>query len=226
MRSTTQPDVAAAGLARQEHAWLPISSAARALGVSPSTLRAWAEEGRVPHVRTAGGHRRFNADELAEWLAGDARAHAPRPERSPGLTPAPELADLLVSHDERIAQLIEQDLGTSDDAVHAARRPGTAEHWVTVVVDVLRLGWLGKGLEQAHAYGHARGAAGVSAADALAGPLATGRAIDAMLGELPGVVSPEERDRVAGVMRRITVRVADGWADAARDRSIDPVSSA
>ncbi len=226
MPSTTQPDVAAAGLARQEHAWLPISSAARALGVSPSTLRAWAEEGRVPHVRTAGGHRRFNADELAEWLAAHARAHAPRPERSPGLTPAPELADLLVSHDERITQIVEQDLGTTDDAVHVARRPGTAVDWVTVVADVLRLGWLGKGLEQARAYGYARGVAGVSAADALAGPLATGRAIDAVLSEESVVVSSEERDRVAGVMRRITVRVADGWADATRDRTLDPVARA
>ena len=34
-----------------DRAWLPISAAARALGVSTSTLRAWAANGQVPHVR-------------------------------------------------------------------------------------------------------------------------------------------------------------------------------
>jgi excisionase family DNA binding protein len=40
---------------RNDGPWLSVSGAARALGVSPSTLRLWASEGRIPHVRTAGG---------------------------------------------------------------------------------------------------------------------------------------------------------------------------
>ena len=41
---------------------LSVSAAARLLGVSSSSLRAWAAAGRVPHVRTPGGHRRFELD--------------------------------------------------------------------------------------------------------------------------------------------------------------------
>ena len=48
---------------------LSVSAAARLLGVSSSSLRAWAAAGRVPHVRTPGGHRRFELDELVRWLA-------------------------------------------------------------------------------------------------------------------------------------------------------------
>ncbi|MBJ7456713.1 MAG: MerR family transcriptional regulator, partial [Thermoleophilia bacterium] len=34
---------------KPEGPWLSVSAAARALGVSPSTLRLWASEGRVPN---------------------------------------------------------------------------------------------------------------------------------------------------------------------------------
>ena len=54
---------------RLESRLLSVSAAARLLGVSSSSLRAWAAAGRVPHVRTPGGHRRFELDELVRWLA-------------------------------------------------------------------------------------------------------------------------------------------------------------
>ena len=47
---------------------LPVSAAARLLGVSVSSLRAWAAAGRVPHERTPGGHRRFDRAVLREWM--------------------------------------------------------------------------------------------------------------------------------------------------------------
>jgi excisionase family DNA binding protein len=37
------------------------------LGVHPSTLRSWADKGRVPVHRTAGGHRRFLKQEIELW---------------------------------------------------------------------------------------------------------------------------------------------------------------
>src|SRR3990172_6467153 len=46
-----------------------VSVAARMLGVSASSLRAWAAAGIVPHRRTTGGHRRFDPRELQQWLA-------------------------------------------------------------------------------------------------------------------------------------------------------------
>jgi excisionase family DNA binding protein len=41
-----------------------VSDAANALGVSANTLRRWADSGRITAIRTAGGHRRFEASEL------------------------------------------------------------------------------------------------------------------------------------------------------------------
>ena len=48
---------------------LSVSQAARLLGVSVSSLRAWAAVGDVPHARTAGGHRRFRRDDLQRFIA-------------------------------------------------------------------------------------------------------------------------------------------------------------
>ncbi len=45
------------------------------LGVHPATLRAWADAGRIPSQRTAGGHRRFARKDLEAWL----QAHGPEP---------------------------------------------------------------------------------------------------------------------------------------------------
>jgi excisionase family DNA binding protein len=39
--------------------WLELSEAAKILGVHPSTLRRWADAGKVAHVRTLNGRRRF-----------------------------------------------------------------------------------------------------------------------------------------------------------------------
>ncbi len=43
----------------QQADWLSLRDASGKLGVSPATLRNWADEGRVPSYRTPGGHRRF-----------------------------------------------------------------------------------------------------------------------------------------------------------------------
>lgn len=46
-----------------------LSEAAALTGVSISTLRRWADEGRIPSYRTAGGHRRFREDDLRAAIA-------------------------------------------------------------------------------------------------------------------------------------------------------------
>lgn len=216
-----RPDGAIGARERQDRAWLPISSAARALGVSTSTLRAWAADGRVPHVRTAGGHRRFNPDALAEWLAERPDPGVPREERSTSLAPAPQLAAVLVSRADRVAAIADDELsgagGQGFRHLPAHERRRAAVDWVLVVADALRTGRLAEGLDQARAYGHAHGTAGSSAEDALSGPIAMGRAIDAALGEEPGAVTPGERDHAAAVVRRLSVRIADAWADATHE---------
>jgi excisionase family DNA binding protein len=39
--------------------WLTLGEASRRLGVTPNTLRRWADRGQIPSFTTPGGHRRF-----------------------------------------------------------------------------------------------------------------------------------------------------------------------
>ena len=45
-----------------DRAYVTLGQAARMLGVSPSTLDRWANNGRIRHAVTLGGHRRFRTD--------------------------------------------------------------------------------------------------------------------------------------------------------------------
>jgi excisionase family DNA binding protein len=38
------------------------------LHVSPKTVSRWAKEGRLPHLSTLGGHRRFPASEIERLM--------------------------------------------------------------------------------------------------------------------------------------------------------------
>ena len=42
--------------------WLTSSQAAARLQVSAKTVTRWANQGRLPHQRTVGGHRRYDPD--------------------------------------------------------------------------------------------------------------------------------------------------------------------
>lgn len=43
---------------------LSVSEAAKLLGVSTKTLHRWEAAGKIKSVRTAGGHRRYNVEDL------------------------------------------------------------------------------------------------------------------------------------------------------------------
>lgn len=54
--------------------FIATSDVARMLHVSPKTVSRWAKEGRLPFIRTLGGHRRYPKSEIeriASALAGD-----------------------------------------------------------------------------------------------------------------------------------------------------------
>ena len=60
--------------------WLRIAQAAGALAVSASTVRRWADSGRLACRRTPSGQRRFRREEVAALLAAPGPA-SPRPPR-------------------------------------------------------------------------------------------------------------------------------------------------
>lgn len=57
--------------------WLTLSEASSILGVDPSTLRQWADAGKIQVFRTPGGHRRFSRRQIEVLLS------QPRPQRRP-----------------------------------------------------------------------------------------------------------------------------------------------
>jgi excisionase family DNA binding protein len=50
--------------ALNQEKWFSLPEAAAQLGVHSTTLRRWADNGEIPHMRTPGGHRRFAQSDL------------------------------------------------------------------------------------------------------------------------------------------------------------------
>ena len=48
--------------------WLSLSEVAGRLGVHPSTVRSWSDQGHLPAHRTQGGHRRFRRSDVDFWI--------------------------------------------------------------------------------------------------------------------------------------------------------------
>jgi excisionase family DNA binding protein len=66
-------------LADDGREWLTLGQAAAFLGAAQSTVRKWADGGRVPAFYTPGGHRRFRRSDLEAFLAGPRGGPAGRP---------------------------------------------------------------------------------------------------------------------------------------------------
>ena len=54
------PDVQA----ERDSVYIRTAEAAKMLRVSPKTVSRWAKQGKLPHVVTLGGHRRFPAEAI------------------------------------------------------------------------------------------------------------------------------------------------------------------
>ena len=49
---------------QQRASYLRTAEVAAILHVSPKTITRWAKEGRLPHSRTLGGHRRYSSEDI------------------------------------------------------------------------------------------------------------------------------------------------------------------
>ena len=109
-------------------ATITMGEAAHMLGISMSTLRRWADGGHVTVVRTAGGHRRFPADEIRQLAARSAAVRntsmrgADLPAR-----PLPTLAELLRAEGTEIAATAARSLYRNQDTVGWFASPEAAD---------------------------------------------------------------------------------------------------
>ncbi|GAP64288.1 hypothetical protein ARMA_2711 [Ardenticatena maritima] len=56
--------------------WLTLKEASDLLGVHPSTLRRWSDEGKINTIRTRGGHRRFHRRDIEALLQQGITSHS------------------------------------------------------------------------------------------------------------------------------------------------------
>lgn len=61
--------------------WLSLKDAAKVLGVHPSTVRLWSNQGILPTHKTQGGHRRYKQVEISLWAESSDRSNGIEPER-------------------------------------------------------------------------------------------------------------------------------------------------
>ena len=81
---------------------ITLQAAAATLAITPSRLRRWADEGRIPSVRTAGGHRRFSLAAVRRLAAENGVRPTVRPIEPPA-SPIPQLAECLGAHGRQLA---------------------------------------------------------------------------------------------------------------------------
>ncbi len=64
----------------RDQEWLTLGQAARYLGVAQSTIRRWADDGRVRAFYTPGRHRRFRLADLEQLIEGSSPQPAAPPD--------------------------------------------------------------------------------------------------------------------------------------------------
>lgn len=203
---------------------LSVSQAARLLGVSVSSLRAWAAAGMVPHVRTPGGHRRFDRDELAGWLAERGGELPDAPSGRHGtlvagrMQPCPGASDLLAT---RQPQVVDDAMALMADGRRLShrrsqQRRARMELQMAELVDALATGDLSACLREAEWQAYRHGAAGMPATQPVGEALALGRAVERTL-VAQGCPGPEMA-AVRDAVDRIMWHAAEGLAQGRRSR--------
>ena len=197
---------------------LSVSQAARLLGVSVSSLRAWAAVGDVPHARTAGGHRRFRRDDLQRFVAAHGGTlpdgETVRSRRLMGTRiPAHEAAAALVAarHDDIVARAEQFDPAGDTRAPRArAARHSRIGHLVDDLAAGLRSGDMGDAVRLVDWWSYRAGAAGMPMSGPAGDVLAVSRAVDRAVTEGGG--SPGAIRAVRHACDRLVSATASGFA--------------
>jgi diguanylate cyclase (GGDEF)-like protein/excisionase family DNA binding protein len=105
VQPAAMPDalIAAAAAASSPVATLSLGQAAEALGISTTTTRRWADDGRLGVTRTAGGHRRFAVPDVRRLIA--ARGSPAIAPTEPPRRALASLAQLAADHGTQLAEL-------------------------------------------------------------------------------------------------------------------------
>ena len=96
--------------------WLTLGQAAAFLGAAQSTVRKWADGGRLPAFYTPGGHRRFRRSDLEAFLAGPRVPPAAEPAGGEGAG-----SILVVDDDDGLREFLRVNLELEGYAVREAR---------------------------------------------------------------------------------------------------------
>lgn len=68
----------------EQNEWVSLGEAAKLLGVHPTTVRNWADQGDIPFRRTPGRHRRFHRPSMEAWAAQQKQQQAREARSAPG----------------------------------------------------------------------------------------------------------------------------------------------
>jgi diguanylate cyclase (GGDEF)-like protein/PAS domain S-box-containing protein/excisionase family DNA binding protein len=143
-------------------ATLSLGQAAKALNISTTTVRRWADDGRLGVTRTAGGHRRFAVRDVRRLLA--ARGSLAIAPTEPPRRALPGLARLAEGHGQQLAEL-------SWRTLYGELRTGffvdpegvaAAGHWLGAIASAAGTGNYGMLLEATRAFMRVAEQAGAS----------------------------------------------------------------
>ena len=215
----------ARNLATRGEERLSVSAAARLLGVSVSSLRAWAADGLVPHERTPGGHRRFHREELRAWMA-DRGGELPAQPSGRGLTLVAGrvacLPDAARALTDDAGAVVDDALALMADGQQLSRRRTTArrarmEDQLADLADALDAGDLSGCLREAEWQAFRHGAAGLPATQPVGEWLALACAVERRLHAMG--LPADDVEAVRQAMDRLAWRAAAGLAVGRRSRA-------
>jgi excisionase family DNA binding protein len=205
-----------------------VSVAARMLGVSASSLRAWAAEGVVPHRRTSGGHRRFDVAELKSWLdsRGGSPAESAVPSAPPELLPTridtlPHVAATIRRSEESIVSGVEEEIAQSGARASvraAAARKRRMSAAVSTLANAVESGDLAGSFREAEWQGFRGGASGTPGETAIVEPLSFRRAVERAVARDMERSPDVERRLLERALDRMVIRTVVGYSDGLRSR--------